>query len=298
MILVGEIRDQETADIALQAAQTGHLLLSTLHTNDAPGDHHASVRPRHSAVSRRLVAARHRRAAARAPQPCPSCAVPETPSADDDRKGRRSLPAAARRDDGSPGKGCAQCDQSGFKGRIAIHEVLEITDEVRELISSRGSEQAIRKAARRAGMRTLFEDGLEKAARGLTTLDEVLRVTSPRTQRVGNAASPVRRRRLPLRQLPAAATPTVRIGAKPTDRPSPARARRRRQRNDRVGREVLPRARRLRGASRRRWSGWPRDRAAGAPRHHRQRRQHAGHGRRGHGEGASRRCRSCRTCAS
>jgi CheY-like chemotaxis protein len=77
------------------------------------------------------------------------------------------------------GLGCQKCGQTGLKGRIAIHEVLEITDEIRELISNRASEQAIRKAAKRAGMRTLFEDGVEKAAQGLTTVDELLRVVSP-----------------------------------------------------------------------------------------------------------------------
>jgi type IV pilus assembly protein PilB len=109
--------------------------------------------------------------------PCPSCAVPQPPSAEAVEKagGWSRLPAGGH---WMVGRGCPACGQTGVKGRIAIHEVLEITDEVRELISSRASEQAIRKAAKRTGMRTLFEDGLDKAAQGLTTLDELLRVVS------------------------------------------------------------------------------------------------------------------------
>jgi CheY-like chemotaxis protein len=111
-------------------------------------------------------------------QACPSCAVRQEPTADTiERAGGRSrLPADGR---WVAGQGCQKCGQTGLKGRIAIHEVLEITDGIRELITNRASEQAIRKAAKRAGMRTLFEDGVEKAAQGLTTLDELLRVVSP-----------------------------------------------------------------------------------------------------------------------
>ena len=76
------------------------------------------------------------------------------------------------------GIGCDQCGQTGMKGRIALHEVLPVSDEVRDLIANRAAEHVIKKAARRAGMRTLLEDGIDKAAQGLTTLDEVLRVVS------------------------------------------------------------------------------------------------------------------------
>ena len=175
VILVGEIRDHETADIALQAAQTGHLLLSTLHTNDAPSTltrlFDLGIQPFLVAssilgiVAQRLVR-----------RPCPACLVPERPSAETIERagGLSQLPA-----DGQwvAGKGCPTCQDSGYKGRIAIHEILDVNDEVRALIAERAPEQAIKKAARRAGMRTLFEDGMEKAAQGLTTLDEVLRTT-------------------------------------------------------------------------------------------------------------------------
>ena len=176
VILVGEIRDQETADIALGAAQTGHLLLSTLHTNDAAATitrlFDLGVQPFLIAssllgiVAQRLVR-----------RPCPHCSAPSAPSAETIEKigGASRLPA-----DGQwvAGAGCEQCVQTGLKGRIAIHEVLAVNDELRDLISKRAAEHVIKRSAMRAGMRTLLEDGIEKAARGLTTLDEVLRVVS------------------------------------------------------------------------------------------------------------------------
>jgi Tfp pilus assembly pilus retraction ATPase PilT/ActR/RegA family two-component response regulator len=190
VILVGEIRDQETADIALGAAQTGHLLLSTLHTNDATATvtrlFDLGIPPFLVAssllgiVAQRLVR-----------RPCPVCAIRQEPGPDTLEKvgGASRLPA-----DGQwvAGRGCDQCGQTGLKGRIAIHEVLVVTDDVRDLISSRAAEHVIKKAARRAGMRTLLEDGIDKAAQGLTTLDEVLRVVSrgDATDRAGDAPLP------------------------------------------------------------------------------------------------------------
>jgi type IV pilus assembly protein PilB len=176
IILVGEIRDQETAGIALEAAQTGHLLLSTLHTNDAPGTISRlldlGIEPFLIAsavigiLAQRLVRS-----------PCASCSVLQPPSADAIEKagGVSRLPADAK---WTAGRGCEECQQSGSKGRIAIHELLVVNDEVRELISRRASEHAIRKAARSGGMRTLLEDGILKAAQGLTTLEDVVRVVA------------------------------------------------------------------------------------------------------------------------
>jgi type IV pilus assembly protein PilB len=177
VILVGEIRDQETADIALQAAQTGHLLLSTLHTNDAPA---TITRLFDLGIQPFLVAASILGVLAQrlVRRPCESCAAPAPLSAEVIEKagGLSRLPANGR---WVVGAGCPKCGNTGIKGRIAIHEVLEVTDEIRDLIASRASEQMIRKAAKRAGMRTMFEDGLDKAARGLTTVEELLRVVSP-----------------------------------------------------------------------------------------------------------------------
>jgi len=176
VILVGEIRDQETADIALGAAQTGHLLLSTLHTNDATATitrlFDLGIQPFLIAsslvgiVAQRLVRT-----------PCSSCRVLQQPDADTIEKigGASRLPSDGQ---WTAGRGCDQCGQSGYKGRVAIHEVLAVNDEVRELISGRAAEHAIRKAAQQGGMRLLLDDGIDKSARGLTTLTEVLRVVS------------------------------------------------------------------------------------------------------------------------
>jgi CheY-like chemotaxis protein len=109
--------------------------------------------------------------------PCPACKVSQPPSADAIEKagGASRLPADAK---WIAGRGCEDCRQSGSKGRVAIHELLVVNDEVRELISQRASEHAIRKAARNAGMHTLLEDGILKAAQGLTTLEDVVRVVA------------------------------------------------------------------------------------------------------------------------
>jgi type IV pilus assembly protein PilB len=174
IIFVGEIRDQETADIALQAAQTGHLLLSTLHTNDAPAtvSRLLDLGVESFLVASALIGILAQRLVRRT---CLFCAVPQAPSAEAVEKlgGLDRLPA-----DGKwlTGRGCEKCGQSGFKGRLAIHELLQVNDELRELISRRAPEHEIRRAARAAGMRTLIEDGIAKAAQGLTTVEAVVKV--------------------------------------------------------------------------------------------------------------------------
>jgi type IV pilus assembly protein PilB len=176
VIMVGEIRDQETAGIALEAAQTGHLLLSTLHTNDAPATISRlldlGVEP--FLISSAVIGILAQRLVRR---PCPACTIPQMPTPELIEKagGASQLPA-----DGKwvIGKGCDACRQSGFKGRLGIHELLPVTDDIRDLISRRAPEHEIRKAARTAGMRTLLEDGISKAARSLTSLEEVLRLAT------------------------------------------------------------------------------------------------------------------------
>ena len=187
VILVGEIRDHETAEIALRAALTGHLLLSTLHTNDAPGTitRLIDLEMAPFLVASSLLGIVAQRLVRR---PCPSCAVPHPPTAEQIER----VGASRLRADGKfvVGQGCDKCGGLGVKGRVAIHELLEINNEIRDLITGRASEQAIRAAARRSGMRTLFEDGLEKAAQGLTTIDEVLRVVSRDEPLAAAAESP------------------------------------------------------------------------------------------------------------
>jgi type IV pilus assembly protein PilB len=176
VILVGEIRDQETADIAFGAAQTGHLLLSTLHTNSASATitrlFDLGIQP--FLIASSLVGIIAQRLVRRV---CQHCQTPQRPDADTSERagGASRLPPDAR---WVVGRGCDHCGQSGYKGRIAIHEVLPISEEVRELISRRADEPMIKRVARRSGARTLLDDGVEKAANGLTTLEEVLRVVA------------------------------------------------------------------------------------------------------------------------
>lgn len=174
IILVGEIRDRETAAIALEAAQTGHLLLSTVHTNNAPSTISRlldlGIEP--FLISSAVIGILAQRLVRKT---CPSCAISQPPSPESIEKigGSSQLPA-----DGHwvAGRGCKECGETGYAGRLAIQELLVVTDDVRDLISRRAQDHEIRRAARTAGMRTLLEDGVSKAARGLTTLEEVLRV--------------------------------------------------------------------------------------------------------------------------
>jgi type IV pilus assembly protein PilB len=177
IILVGEIRDQETAGIALEAAQTGHLLLSTLHTNDAPATvsrlFDLGVEP--FLVASALIGILAQRLVQRN---CLYCSVPQPPSAAALNKigGMELMPPDAK---WLAGRGCEKCMQVGFKGRLAIHELLQVNDELRALITARAPEHELRRAARAAGMRTLIEDAVGKAAQGLTTLEAILQVVSP-----------------------------------------------------------------------------------------------------------------------
>jgi len=177
IIFVGEIRDHETAGIALEAAQTGHLLLSTLHTNDAPGTisrlFDLGIEP--FLVASSLIGILAQRLVRRT---CPSCAIPQVPSLEAVEKigGPDQLPPNGQ---WRVGRGCEKCAQSGFKGRIAVHELLQVNDELRELITRRAPEHEIRRAARAGGMRTLVEDEIAKAAQGFTTLEAILKVVAP-----------------------------------------------------------------------------------------------------------------------
>jgi type IV pilus assembly protein PilB len=175
IILVGEIRDFETAEIAIKAALTGHLVLSTLHTNDAPSTisrlMNMGIEPFLVATSVNLIQAQRliRRV-------CKDC------------KEAHSSPAEALIEIGFSaeeaktlktykGKGCSTCNNTGYKGRIGLYEVMEVTDEVRELILIGASALELRKKAREDGMITLRESGLHKIRAGVTTVEEVVRET-------------------------------------------------------------------------------------------------------------------------
>ena len=185
VILIGEIRDQETAQIAVQASLTGHLVFSTLHTNDAAG---ALTRLVDMGVEPYLVASSLEAVLAQrlVRVLCRHCRAEDRSSAAQVFKDRVGIPAA------TPiyrSVGCRECRQTGFYGRHAIFEWMDAEDEIRELILKNGSTDKIRAVARRAGMRTLAEDGWRLVSAGLTTVEEVLSVTT--AKEVASAAKAV-----------------------------------------------------------------------------------------------------------
>lgn len=172
IVMVGEIRDSETAEIAVRGAMTGHLVLSTLHSNSAVNSItrliDMGIEPfllsssLNTVVAQRLV----RRV-------CPACAVEVEPTQEERavlEEYRIPHPTLKR------GQGCGECGRSGYRGRLAIHEVLPVNDELRTLILRKGSDTEYAALAAKAGMIPMIEDGLQKAASGLTTIAEVYRV--------------------------------------------------------------------------------------------------------------------------
>ena len=177
IIMVGEIRDYETAEIAVKAALTGHLVLSTLHTNDAPSTVtrllNMGIEPFLVSSSLNLIVAQ--RLARRV---CGNCReevrIPPKALVDAGMKPERiklSKPAK--------GKGCDDCNGTGFRGRVALYEVMPIKEELKEMVLRGGSAIDIKREAVRLGMKTLRQAGLSKLEEGVTTLEEVLRVTAP-----------------------------------------------------------------------------------------------------------------------
>jgi len=172
IIFVGEIRDRETADMAVRSALTGHLVFSTLHTNDAPG---ALTRLVDIGIEPYLVASSTIAVLAQrlVRKICDACKEPFAPSKATllewglDEKGKYSF---------YRGKGCKKCRDSGYSGRIGIYELMILDDVIRERLMSRAPSTAIKEAAVAAGMITLRQDGLRKALDGITTLEEVARV--------------------------------------------------------------------------------------------------------------------------
>lgn len=172
VILVGEIRDLETAEIAIQASLTGHLVFSTLHTNDAPS---AITRLMDIGVPPFLIASSLIAVMAQrlVRLVCPKCREPYNPPPSE-LKAAGLTPERIKNATFLRGQGCSHCNRKGYRGRIGIFEMLRMNATIRELTFKREAGQIIRREARKMGMRTLLEDGVEKAVRGLTTLEEVL----------------------------------------------------------------------------------------------------------------------------
>jgi type IV pilus assembly protein PilB len=175
ILLVGEIRDEETANTAIQASLTGHLVFSTLHTNDAPS---AVTRLVDIGVQPFLVASSVMAIMAQrlVRKVCPKCRQRVEPPAHL-MAGLGLRPEIAKKANFMKGKGCSHCNKTGYRGRMGIYELMGMSSQIREMTFKGDSTQNLRKVARKQGMRTLFEDGMIKALKGLTTLEEVLRIT-------------------------------------------------------------------------------------------------------------------------
>lgn len=175
IIMVGEIRDKETSEIAIKAALTGHLVLSTLHTNDAPSSIHRlinmGIEP--FMISASLLMVQAQRLVRRI---CPHCKEVD----DDYDETLEGL--GLKKEEYSNikfyiGRGCSECNNTGYKGRAAIYEIMTVSEEIKELISRGATTLEIGRQAKKEGMVTLRESGMKKAEEGVTTLEEVLRVT-------------------------------------------------------------------------------------------------------------------------
>ncbi len=177
IIMVGEIRDYETAEIAVKAALTGHLVLSTLHTNDAPSTVtrllNMGIEPFLVSSSLNLVVAQ--RLARRVCMKCrEDLKIPPKALVDAGMK-----PDRVRLAKPTKGKGCDDCSGTGFRGRVALYEVMPIKEEIKDLVLRGGSALDLKREAVRLGMKSLRQSGLSKLEEGVTTLEEVLRVTAP-----------------------------------------------------------------------------------------------------------------------
>jgi type IV pilus assembly protein PilB len=175
IILVGEIRDFETAEIAVKAALTGHLVLSTLHTNDAPSTinrlMNMGIEPFLVASSVHLIAAQRlvRRVCAHCAEPHPHAPAALIQAGFSQEDAHTVVP--------KKGRGCDHCNQTGYRGRVGLYEVMEVSDEVRELILVGASGLELRRKAIDEGMITLRQSGLRKVKDGITTIEEVVRET-------------------------------------------------------------------------------------------------------------------------
>jgi len=176
VIMLGEIRDLETATIAINASLTGHLVFSTLHTNDAPS---AVTRLIDIGVKPFLVASSTRALMAQrlVRKVCRKCAEPYTPT-DGELRALSIDPNQIGEATFKRGKGCNECSKTGYRGRFGIFEIFVIDDDARKLIYDKVSSSVLRARAREMGMRTLREDGMRKVLAGMTTPEEVIRATT------------------------------------------------------------------------------------------------------------------------
>jgi type IV pilus assembly protein PilB len=178
VVMVGEIRDGETAKISIEAALTGHFVLSTLHTNDAPG---ALTRLNEMGVEPFLTGAAVTGVLAQrlARKLCSNCCEMYTPTVDDLLRARVS-PEIAAASDGMVfyrNKGCPRCAQTGYRGRVGIYQLLVMSEQLESLAASKARREDLERAAIEEGMRTLWDDGMAKVAAGLTSIEELARVT-------------------------------------------------------------------------------------------------------------------------
>jgi type IV pilus assembly protein PilB len=175
ILLVGEIRDRETAQIAIEAALTGHLVLSTLHTNDAPS---ALTRMTEMGIEPFLVASALDAVLAQrlARRLCSRCREAYKPTREELMTARFPLGEDEEVPELFRPVGCSSCGQTGYKGRLALHEVMTVTEEVERLVVEKASSEDVGRLAREQGMTTLRDDGMEKVRSGETSIEEILRV--------------------------------------------------------------------------------------------------------------------------
>jgi len=173
IIMVGEIRDNETAEIAVRASLTGHLVLSTLHTNDAVS---TVMRLRDMGVEPYLIASSLIGVVAQrlVRRICPDCKIVYTPS---EQENILLQSYGIHTEQLHKGRGCGNCNHSGYRGRVALHEVLKVDKRIRQSITDNASVEEIREAAEEQQMITLVRDGLQKVREGITTIQEVMRET-------------------------------------------------------------------------------------------------------------------------
>jgi type IV pilus assembly protein PilB len=175
IVMVGEIRDEETAEMAIHSALTGHLVLSTLHTNDAPGtiprlldmgaEGFLVASTLNLIIAQRLVR-----------KICPTCIEPYALNEEMTGYFKKFAEGGELPNKFYRGKGCEECNHKGYKGRVGIFEILEVNEEIRDLISRRVSADEIARVAKRNGMIPLIRDGINKASAGVTSIEEVMRV--------------------------------------------------------------------------------------------------------------------------